>query len=334
MKNQPNRPTFAGAPNFGNPRRYDQQNLDALIAKSKSSNLAGYVAGGLGAGIIAGAGAAFLATEANAQNLDVDVDQMHEDMQAIEAPEVQETAEESAQPVVLVRETHIIHHHVPAAQQADGDLPVHTPGDGFYAMNESGSIVYMELQELEGVPVLAEDWNLDGDFDVYVLPTQTENGGPRVIEGPGLASMEFDDQNQPLLVAQPPAGITPVGYEDVTTEFMNTYANVEPNDPPVVVDDGGGSDPTILVDGGDDGDNDDGGGVLADNGNNGSDDDPVDFDSDGGDPNDGSVLADDGGDVVNYDDSDIPEPEPYVADVPSSDGMSDFVNDANVDMLA
>ncbi len=326
MQDQQNRQSFVGAQNQGNPR-YNQQNLDALMAKSKKSNLAGYVVGGVSAGILAGAGAAILATDANAQDLNVDVNRMHEEMQAVEAQEVHES---SAQPTYVVRETHVIHYDVPTPHPTPGPppaLPIHTPGNGVYAQMPNGSIVYMEESVIDDVPVMQVDVNLDGKYDCYVLPVFDEDGFPFVVDAPGRENVTFNEQGQPVMLAQPASGANVVDGLDTITGFMAENSMEESFDLPIVVDDGSDGS-TLVVDNGNNGETGDDGGVLVDNGG----DDPVE--PDGGDANDENVAPDDGGEIVPYDNPDIPEPEPYVADVPSSDGMSDFVNDANVDMLA
>lgn len=343
MANQTDNTIYANPQNINgvNPvNSYQQTPMDA----DKKANVTAYILGGASAGVVAGAAAAFIHSRvANDHNtFDENVDnlvQATED-QVVEAQEAMADAE----PQYVVHETRVINVTPPASPTppAQGH---HIPNpEGTYITMGDDSVAYAEVHVINGTQVMVVDLNLDNTWDLYILPELNENGELVWIPGAGYENVEWGD-NAPVLVAQPDASFQNVGsWEDLATNFY--LAN---NEAPTIIEDdfydgltidgnmaqneggevsngeenpGGGTDEgVVILDGDSNGQDGIGQGLTAENENV----EPIVQDEPG--------YEEPGGDI-GLDVTTEPEPEVYIAETSSSDGMDDFVNDANVDMLA
>lgn len=226
-------------------------------------------------------------------------------------------------------EVHHIHHHAPVAQNT---------GQTGNELNEGN--IAEQLEELEGGTSPA------GESEIHVVGTRTgEINGQEVditdIEMDGHSGIAVDSDRD--------------GSTDIVGIDMNDNGQLEENEVWYMNGDGsnpggdvipntGGGEPISVVHVVETGGTTDGTtGGTTDGG-------PVDFEDFEGNPPDiypdyeegGSVAENDGGgddnggdfEVIGGDDTGGDEPDVYVAENTSSDGMDDFINDANVDMLA
>lgn len=316
MYAQPEQPTFEATAE-------NSAAQDNVKNSEKNSNV-GYVAGGAGAGLAVGAIAAWILSSGEGE--------------AQPVVEVTDTQAEPAEPVHVVRHTQVVHHD--AKPTNDNDYV--NQDEGRFVRLPNGDVVYRhDYLADDGQMHVQLDVNLDGQYDVEYLRDHPEEGltylsGAEhvewneetghfvqvhdVPENANIAPLTALNTDVPdasnegtILAAQEVTGeITdtdgimvahdelPQGNENDTLVAENV--SVEGNDELVI---GGGNDVVVAE-------------------NTGTDTDTPQYDE---------VLPeyDPANDVVDNGGSD---PEPYVADVPSDDGMNDFVNDANVDMLA
>lgn len=344
MANQSDNTVYTNPMNQGgvNPMNSYQQ---TLMDADKKAKVTAYILGGASAGVVAGAAAAFIHSKIGDEQSHFD-EQIDGLVQATEEQVVEaQEAMADAEPQYVVHETRVINVTPPASPTppAQGH---HIPNpEGTYITMGDGSVAYAEVHVINGMQVMAVDMNLDNTWDVYVLPELSDSGELVWLPGPGYESLEYGDEGL-VMAAQPDASFQNIGsWEEVSTNFY--LANNEM--PPFIEDDlssgytpdenplaqneggevpdgeenpgGGTDDGVVIIDGNPNAQDGLGQGLVAENENV----EPI--------VQDEPSYEEPGGDI-GIDVTTEPEPEVYIAETSSSDGMDDFVNDANVDMLA
>ncbi len=344
MANQTDNTVYANPMNQGgvNPMNsYQQTPMDA----DKKAKVTAYILGGASAGVVAGAAAAFIHSKIGDEQSHFD-EQIDGLVQATEEQVVEaQEAMADAEPQYVVHETRVINVTPPASPTppAQGH---HIPNpEGTYITMGEGSVAYAEVHVINGTQVMVVDLNLDNSWDLYILPELDENGDLVWLPGAGYENVEWGD-NAPVLVAQPDASFQNVdSWEDLATNFylanneMPLYIEEDflsgytPDENPLAQNEGGEvpdgeenpgggtDDGVVIIDGNPNAQDGLGQGLVAENENV----EPI--------VQDEPSYEEPGGDI-GIDVTTEPEPEVYIAETSSSDGMDDFVNDANVDMLA
>ena len=342
MANQSDNTVYTNPMNQGgvNPMNSYQQ---TLMDADKKAKVTAYILGGASAGVVAGAAAAFIHSKIGDEQSHFD-EQIDGLVQATEEQVVEaQEAMADAEPQYVVHETRVINVTPPASPTppAQGH---HIPNpEGTYITMGDGSVAYAEVHVINGTQVMAVDLNLDNTWDVYVLPELSDSGELVWLPGPGYESLEYGDEGRLVMVAQPDVSFQNIGsWEEVSTNFY--LANNEiiyddfpidymPDENPLAQNEGGEvpdgeenpgggtDDGVVIIDGNPNAQDGLGQGLVAENENV----EPI--------VQDEPSYEEPGGDI-GIDVTTEPEPEVYIAETSSSDGMDDFVNDANVDMLA
>ena len=342
MANQSDNTVYTNPMNQGgvNPMNSYQQ---TLMDADKKAKVTAYILGGASAGVVAGAAAAFIHSKIGDEQSHFD-EQIDGLVQATEEQVVEaQEAMADAEPQYVVHETRVINVTPPASPTppAQGH---HIPNpEGTYITMGDGSVAYAEVHVINGMQVMAVDMNLDNTWDVYVLPELSDSGELVWLPGPGYESLEYGDEGRLVMVAQPDVSFQNIGsWEEVSTNFY--LANNEiiyddfpidymPDENPLAQNEGGEvpdgeenpgggtDDGVVIIDGNPNAQDGLGQGLVAENENV----EPI--------VQDEPSYEEPGGDI-GIDVTTEPEPEVYIAETSSSDGMDDFVNDANVDMLA
>ncbi len=282
---------------YAQPQQPEEVNNATNSAEANGKKkMAGVIAGGAGSGIAVGAVATwFMSNELEAESL----------------PEAVEPVAEPQPVVVQVQKVQPAPAPAsPADTQHQQDNVYINSDEGQFQRLSNGDVVFRhEYVDDNDMVRVQLDVNLDGQYDIEYYRDFPEMG---LAELPGAANVEMTDSGHFVAVHEVP-------INSVVTDFTmipSTESDIAASD---VVETSGGDDVVITSDTGDS-HNDDL--VIGGEGNGEGDSQITDYDY--VDPVDNNSDLVDGG----------MEPDPYVADVPSDDGMSDFVNDANVDMLA
>ncbi len=255
---------------------------------------------------------------------------------------VAQSASPTTNTVHEVHEVHDVHHgphphpaqphpaqpqgNAPHAEPAHGPAANHTPQGGAETAQQSGSntaeyepvsneqpstsingesdgsvhIIGSRTVEMEGQMVDVYDAEVDGHYGMLV---DVDRDGSIDMYGVDWNDNGTFDENEVEVINQSDVDNNDAGY---------TNAQVDENEIYVATDDSDNALAQVV-----------------------ETEDPVSFD----DPEDGGYISDNGDvgstDGEIYDDPvSFDDPEVYVADNTASDGMDDFINDANVDILA